>query len=81
MQAWAGVLHGVDCPGSTGKPDSSVFATTELMSAADSGLSIDEVWDQKYGGFFKASAPHPRSAPRRVRCEVAHVVQVRVRDL
>jgi hypothetical protein len=59
MQAWAGVLHGVDCPGSTGKPDSSVFATTELMSAADSGLSIDEVWDQKYGGFFKASAPPP----------------------
>jgi hypothetical protein len=59
MQAWAGVLHGMDCPGSTGRPDSSVFIATELMSAADSGLSIDDVWDKKYEGFFKASKCFP----------------------
>jgi len=53
MQAWANVYHGEDSSGGAGRPDSAGFATTELVSAPAEGLSIEDVWDKKYSGFFK----------------------------
>jgi hypothetical protein len=50
MQAWANVYHGEDSSGGAGRPDSGVFATTELVGAPPEG--IEDVWDRRYSGFF-----------------------------
>jgi hypothetical protein len=53
MQAWANAYHGEDSSGGAGRPDSAVFATTELVGAPAEGVSIEDVWEKRYSGFFK----------------------------
>jgi len=52
FQAWGNALHGLDS-GPTPAGDQGGFAAAELMSAHGDVTRMDQVWEEKYSGYFK----------------------------